>query len=46
MGSSEHNHGNKPFLIDCKMLNFRMEAFFILFLKITTKLVILQIKFL
>ena len=46
MGSSEHNRGNMSSLIGGKMLNFGMEAFFILFFpNITTKLVISQIKF-
>ena len=45
MGSSEHNRGIMSSLIGGKMLNFDMEAFFILiFLNITTKLVISQIK--
>ena len=43
MGSSEHNRGNISSLIGGKMLNFSMEASFILvFLNIKTKLVILQ----
>ena len=47
MGSSEHNLGNISSLIGGKMLNFGMEAFFIMFfLDITTKLVISQIRFL
>ena len=45
--SSEHNHSNISSLINGKMLYFSMEACFILFfLNVTTKLVILQIKFL
>ena len=47
MRSSEHNRSNISSLIDGKMLNFGMEACFILFfLTVTTKLVISQIKFL
>ena len=47
MGSSEQNHGNISSMICGKMLNFGMEACFILiFLNISTKLVILQIQFL
>ena len=49
MRSSEHNCVNisSRSLIDGKMLNFGMEACFILFyLNVTTKLVILQIKIL
>ena len=47
MRSSEQNRGNISSLIGGKMLNFGMEAFFILiFLNITTKLVISQINFL
>ena len=43
MGSSEQNRDNISSLICGKMLNFGMEAFFILiFLNITTKLVISQ----
>ena len=47
MGSSEHNRGIMSSMIGGKMLNFGMEAFLILiFLDITTILVISQIKFL
>ena len=47
MMSSEQNRGNISSMIGGKMLNFGMEAFFMLiFLNITTKLVISQIKFL
>ena len=47
MWSSEYNCRNMSSQIGGKMLNFGMEAFFILyFLNITTKLVISQIKFL
>ena len=47
MGPLEHNCGNISSLIAGKMLNFGMEAFFILFfLNITIKLVISQIQFL
>ena len=47
MESLEHNCGNILSLIASKMLNFGMEAFFILFsLNITTKLEISQINFL
>ena len=47
MGSSEHNRSITPSLIGGHMLNLGMEAFFILFfLNITSKLVILQNKFL
>ena len=47
MRSSEHNRGIMSSLIGGKMPNFGMEAFLILiFLNITTKLVISQIKFL
>ena len=47
MESSEHNRGNMSSLIGGKMLNFGMESFFIqIFLNITTKLVISEIKLL
>ena len=47
MRSSGQNRGNISSLIGRKMLNFGMEGFFILiFLNITTKLVISQINFL
>ena len=47
MGTSEQNSGNMSSLVGDKMLNFGMESFFILlFLNITTKLVIIQIRFL
>ena len=43
----EHNRGNISSLTDGKMLNFGIQAFFILFfLNITTKLVISQAKML
>ena len=46
MQSSDHNRGNISSLIGGEMLNFGMEAFFILFfLNIRTKLVILHINF-
>ena len=45
MGSSEHNRGNISSLLGNKLLNFSMEAFFILFsLNIITKRVISQNK--
>ena len=47
MGLLEHNRGNISALIGGRMLNFGMEAFFImLFLNITGKLVISEIQFL
>ena len=46
MGLSEHNNGSILALIGRRMVNFGMEAFFILFLNITSKLVISEIKFL
>ena len=46
MGSLEHNRGNISSLIGGNMLNFGMEAFFILFfINNATNLVISQIKF-
>ena len=45
MASSEHNCGFMSSLIGGKIINFSMEAFLILiFLNITTKLVVSQIK--
>ena len=47
MGSPEHKGGIISSLIGGNMVNFGIEAFFILFfLNITSKLVISQIKFL